>query len=66
MMVLSHIGIVVCGRSRRLNLNLLLFGITLSNGVGNDSKHGTWLSHISFMAWHIGFHDKIACYKWNG
>ena len=59
MTVLSHMGIVVCGRSRRLTWNLLLFGITLSSGVGNDSEHGTWLRHISFMAWHIGFHDRI-------
>ena len=66
MTVLSRMGIVVCGKSRRLTRNLLLFGITLSNGVGNDSDHGTWLSHISFMAWHVRFHDRIACSDWNG
>ena len=47
--ILSRKVIVVCGRSQRLTLNLLLFGNTLSNEVGNDSEHGTWLSHISFM-----------------
>ena len=48
--ILSRKGIVVCGRSQRLTQNLLLFGNTLSNEVGNDLEHGTWLSHISFMA----------------
>ena len=38
----------VCGRSRWLTRGLLLIGITLSSGVGNDSEHGTWFSHISF------------------
>ena len=66
MTVSLHMGIVVCGRSQRLTWNLLLFGITLSNEIGNDSEHGTWLRHISFMEWHIGFHDRIVCFDWNG
>ena len=54
MTVLSHMSMVVCGRSRRLTWNLLLFGITLSNGVDNDSKDDTWLSHlIHGMAYRI-------------